>query len=84
MKTCKELIDFLDDFVEDALPETERRTFEQHLGACPECVEYLDSYERTVEMCRGAYAEETCDDLPEDLVQAILAARTGTPSVGET
>ena len=75
--TCQELIDFLMDFVDDELAPEQRRVFERHLAECPACVEYVDSYRKTVEMgcevCKDD--EEPPQDVPDDLVQAILNAR---------
>ena len=75
--TCQELIDFLMDFVDGELPEEPRRVFEAHLAECPSCGDYVDSYKKTVEMgrkvCEGD--EGVPEDVPEDLLQAILKAR---------
>lgn len=73
--TCREVLDFLDDFTDGALPAAEHRRFEAHLATCPPCREYLASYRTTIEMARDAFIDEACDDLPEDLVRAILDAR---------
>lgn len=74
MKTCKELLDFLDDYVSGHLSAPERLDFERHLAVCPPCVDYLRSYEQTIRLgkaaCTGAGEEP-----PEELIKAILAAR---------
>lgn len=76
--TCRELIDFLMSYLDRELPEPQHRTFEKHLAACPHCTNYVDSY-RTVarlgyEVCRSL-DDELPPEIPEDLVEAILAAR---------
>lgn len=76
MMTCKEMVDFLLDFTDDNLPSDEKKQFEHHLSLCPECTDYLDSYRATTALARDAYEDEACEDLPESLVAAILAART--------
>ena len=76
--TCKELIDFLMDYVDGELPAAEARHFDEHLELCPQCADYLASYRDTLRLgkmiCRP---EESAlpPDLPEDLVTAILGAR---------
>ncbi len=77
MKDCRELISFLMDYVDGELPTEHAGTFQQHLDACPECVAYVDSYERTISLTKDTLGEPeaACDDMPEDLVQAILTAR---------
>jgi anti-sigma factor RsiW len=52
--TCREVIDFLMDYLEGGLAPVRRRAFEQHLAECPSCVAYLASYRATVELARGA------------------------------
>jgi anti-sigma factor RsiW len=75
--TCRELIEFLMEYTSGELPDAERHAFDRHLGGCVACRAYLDNYVRTVAMGRAAF--ETDDALPEDvpeaLVEAILAAR---------
>lgn len=74
MKTCREILDFLDDYVSGQLSAGERAEFERHLTACPPCVDYVKSYEQTIRL--GKYAcTEPCETPPEDLIKAILAAR---------
>lgn len=75
--SCKALIDFLDDYVEERLTSAERSRFEEHLAVCTACVRYLDDYRGTVRalalVARGA--DDLPRDVPEELVAAILAAR---------
>lgn len=75
--TCRELIDFLAAYVENELPEEERTVFDAHLAVCPHCVDYLASYRATLRLGREAYAPESDapDEVPPELVDAILAAR---------
>jgi anti-sigma factor RsiW len=76
--TCKQLLDFLDDYVGDALSPEERAEFERHLGLCPPCVSYLDGYKETMRLGCAALApsdDAPPEDVPADLVSAILAAR---------
>ena len=76
--TCRELIEFLLDYVEGELPAEQRRLFEQHIEICPDCAAYLDSYRQTIKLSRDAFNrsdEELPADVPDELVAAILAAR---------
>jgi anti-sigma factor RsiW len=76
--TCRELTDFLDDYLDGSLPPTPRATFEAHIGACPECAAYLESYAATIRIAKAAAVEPDRPipaGVPEELVQAILAAR---------
>ena len=76
--TCRELVQFLMEYLDGELPEDSHRVFEAHLGECPPCKHYLDTYRDTVRMgqqvcCEGDDALPA--DVPEQLVKAVLAAR---------
>lgn len=74
--TCKDLIEFLSDYLAGEIPPDQRAHFEKHLAACGACRNYLDSFRRTVAAGK-ACASGDCSDIPEDLVQAILSACRG-------
>ena len=76
--TCREFVDFLMSYLEEELDVEPRRVFEEHMGLCPPCLSYLDTYRDTIRL--GKFACEDADgpapeDAPEALIQAILAAR---------
>lgn len=75
--SCRELIDFLNDYVDGALPVPRRDLFDRHLGICEDCRRYLDSYRRTMEASVAALSPAglALAPPPEDLVRAILAAQ---------
>jgi anti-sigma factor RsiW len=77
--TCRELVAFVLDYLDDALPLPERVAFESHLAGCEDCLVYLRSYRETVRLgkAHGEADDGAAPDMPEDLVQAILAARRG-------
>lgn len=72
--TCREVIDFLMEYLTLELPAPQAEEFERHLSACPSCVAYLQSYEQTIQLGRDVAAAEP-EEVPEDLVAAILKAR---------
>ena len=81
--TCRELADFLLDYVNEDLPSDVRQSFDRHLTLCSNCVAYVRAYRTTIEMGRRAFADvdaEAGADVPPELVQAILAARKADPS----
>jgi anti-sigma factor RsiW len=75
--TCRELIDFLDDYVAGSLSATQRAQFDDHLGRCAACVRYLKSYQGTMRALALAFAPDAAAprEVPEELISAILAAR---------
>jgi anti-sigma factor RsiW len=76
--TCRELADFVMDYLDDALPVAERSSFEAHLAECEDCIVYLRSYRETVRLgkAHGKVDDRGAPEMPEELVQAILAARS--------
>ena len=77
--TCKEFIDFMLEYFEDDLSEDRRKTFEEHLNVCADCVAYMESYQKTVELVQNAGLDD--DDsvdakVPKDLIEAILATKS--------
>jgi anti-sigma factor RsiW len=73
--TCRQLIDFIVDYVDGALDETSRHDFERHLQVCASCRNYLDTYRATMSLTRIVVTDEPVEDAPEELVQAILSRR---------
>ncbi len=78
MLTCRELEGFMVDYLEDTLPKGQRRKFDRHLRLCRDCRRYLEAYKRTITLSQAACQDPDApipEDVPEELVQAILAAR---------
>ena len=77
--TCREFVDFLMDYLDQALPTAQREIFDVHLEACPGCVTYLDTYRETLRLEKTLCGDDpdapVPEDVPEPLVAAILAAR---------
>lgn len=75
--TCREVAEFLMEYLEGGLREREREVFDAHLHACPACVRYLDTYRETVRLGRSLCGseDEVPEEVPDALVQAILSAR---------
>lgn len=70
---CREIIAFLTDYLDGALPLETRSEFDRHLAVCPSCVAYLAGYRDTIRMAKGASRDADADP-PEELVRAIVAS----------
>ena len=78
MITCRQFEDFILAYLEDELPDRRKFVFDLHLKVCRECRDYLAAYRRTIEISKRAFEEPdrpVPDDVPVDLIKAILAAR---------
>ena len=80
MITCREFEEFVLSYLDGELPARQARIFEWHLRICRECREYLVAYRRTIELGEavlGPAHEAVPEDVPEDLVRAVLDSRVG-------
>jgi anti-sigma factor RsiW len=68
--TCREVIDLLTDYVEDALAEEDRRRVEAHLATCDGCTTYLEQVRETIRLT-GMLTEE---QIPDKEKLRLLAA----------
>jgi hypothetical protein len=76
--TCREFVDFLDDYLARTLQPPQLAEFNNHLSGCPPCVAYMQTYQDSIRLGKGAIDrsdEPAPSSVPEDLVAAILAAR---------
>ncbi len=52
--TCRELVELVTDYLEDALPASERARFDAHLAECDACRLYVEQMRTTVRLTREA------------------------------
>jgi len=75
--TCRQIDNFLMDYLDGSLGPRQSKAFEHHLSICPDCVAYLDSYRKTVALGKDAFAKSDAappPEVPKELVHAILRA----------
>lgn len=74
--SCKEICQFLCDYVDHELPAAQRESFLQHMRDCPPCAEYLRQYEGTIKACKRCMCPGHAKPPPppDDLVNAIMKA----------
>jgi anti-sigma factor RsiW len=76
---CREFVEFLDDYLAGRLAPEQVEEFNNHLSGCPHCVTYMKTYQEAVALGKGSVErtdEPVPGAVPEELVQAILAARS--------
>ena len=74
--TCREIADFLADYVSGVLADDVRTAFDRHLAVCPNCQAYLATYRVTIDAGRQAFATpdaDARDKVPADLIDAIMS-----------
>jgi anti-sigma factor RsiW len=68
--TCRELVELVTDYLEDALPAPERARFEDHIADCEHCTAYLEQMRETIRLT-GRLREDSLDPRARD---ELLAA----------
>ena len=67
--TCKQITDLVSDYLNGNLTRAVKRDFEQHLRICPDCVNFLNTYRKTVQATGSVGPEE----IPPKVRTNILA-----------
>jgi hypothetical protein len=68
--TCRELVDLVTDYVENALSPAERVRFERHRDLCDGCRNHLDQMQTTIRLA----GRLRCSDLSTEAEASLLAA----------
>lgn len=83
MLTCRELDDFLVDFLDGRLPLRQRLSMQMHLAMCRDCRRFLEEYRQAIRLGREAVVEEHgLEQVPEGLIRAVLANLPDRPGNG--
>ncbi len=78
MMTCKEFEEFVLGYLEGELSDQQQASFDLHLRLCRECRQYLKAYQCSINVNRAVFTsadDSLPDDVPEDLIKAILKLR---------
>jgi len=76
--TCKELVELVTDYLEDALSFEDRTRFEQHLVMCGGCKEYLREMRKTIAISRKLSDEDLPADVRDDLLVLFRKWKVGS------
>jgi anti-sigma factor RsiW len=63
---CREMVELITDYLEDALPRSQRRRFEAHLAGCEHCTEYLAQMRVTIAATGRLGAEDLTPAMREE------------------
>lgn len=72
---CRELVEVITDYLDDALPDRERLRFEAHLAQCDACRDYVAQFEQTIALSGRIEAEQLPPGLQTELLSAFRAWR---------
>jgi anti-sigma factor RsiW len=68
--TCRELVEIVTDYLEERLPPSDQRRFEEHLGECPGCESYVEQMRDTIRLA----GRLTDDSIPVPARKRLLQA----------
>lgn len=68
---CRELAETLLDYITGELAEEHRRQIEEHLGCCPPCVTFIETYQVTIKLTRRLPQAPLPPELKERLEAAM-------------
>jgi anti-sigma factor RsiW len=68
---CREFVELVTAYLENALPTGERTRFEAHIAVCPGCATYVEQMRQTIR-ATGALTEDVIPELAmQDLLQVF-------------
>jgi Putative zinc-finger len=78
MLRCRDVVDLILVYLEDALDPTERQAFEAHIADCMNCWQFLKSYRETVALGQQLREEVIPADVRERLEEFLRSRVLGT------
>lgn len=69
--TCKELVELVTEYFEDALSANERLRFERHVSDCPGCSAYVEQMRQTITLVGELREQDVSPTAEQQLLQAF-------------
>ena len=75
---CREVVELMTDYLEDALSPDDRARFEAHIAGCDGCTAYLEQLRKTIRITGRMDTDEPIPDAVQaELTQAFRNWRSG-------
>lgn len=65
---CRDAVELITDYLENALSRRDRARLEAHLSGCPHCSEYLAQMRRTLDLLGRIEPDELAPEVQDELV----------------
>lgn len=75
--TCHELVELVTDYLEGAMPQSDRDRLEAHLSGCVHCLRYLDQMKHTIRTVGNLREEAISPNVQKELLRAFRAWKQG-------
>ena len=79
---CREVVEMVTDYLEDALSASDRRRFEAHLAGCPNCTEYLAQIRETIRLSGRLTPEDLTPGMRSELADLYRLWRADGTGAG--
>ncbi len=77
MMTCKQLVEWVTEYLEGKLPDAERARFDEHLELCPGCRDYLAQFRATIRLT--GQLPDAADGIPGETRRRLLRWQKARP-----
>jgi anti-sigma factor RsiW len=74
---CQQAVELVTDYLDGALSRRDRRRFEAHLRACPNCSAYLEQIRITIALTGAVETDDLTPEAREDLSALYRRWRSG-------
>jgi anti-sigma factor RsiW len=64
---CQQAVELVTDYLEDSLSRRDRRRFEAHLRACPNCTAYVEQIRMTIKLAGTIDTDELTPEAKQEL-----------------
>lgn len=69
--TCKQFLDELNDYLDEAVEREVRQKLEEHLTECPNCWVICDTTKRTIQIYKGMEPQAVPSEVQSRLIEAL-------------
>ena len=80
---CQQAVKLVNDYLDGALHRSERRRFERHLRACPNCTAYLEQMRATIAATGRIIPEDLSPEARREFTELYRAWRADDPTPGD-
>jgi len=75
--SCQELVELVTNYLERALPEGERASFEDHIQRCTGCHEYVEQMRATIQLTGSLSPADVSSEAERTLIAAFRNWKAG-------
>jgi predicted anti-sigma-YlaC factor YlaD len=75
--TCRDIVELVTDYLEQALLPQTRVQFEEHIAACEGCTNYVEQVRKTIDMLHRLAAEPVLPATKQELLEVFRNLKQG-------